>query len=150
MFTIDSITTRDMQEEDINFIYSTWLKSYRQSDYCKTLSNDVFFLNHKEIISVILNNSNTKVTIICDKEDPDQIYGYIVAEIVKSQTILHFIYVKYNFRKFGIMKHYLQEFNYLNNSVNFITHLPRHYPELKKKYGLEFNPYLLFSSNFGE
>lgn len=140
------ITYRRMEEGDTGFIFSTWLKSYRNSEWAKSMSNDVFFSNHKEIVRKILANPNTTVTLICANDAPDQIYGYVVAEIVGASAIVHFLYVKYNFRKMGMMGELMEELGYLSTpdaQSNFITHLPRNYTTLKDKYSLEYCPYLL-------
>jgi hypothetical protein len=132
---------RPMTKADEAFIFSTWLKSYRHSQFASDMSNDVFFTYHKGIVADILKVS--KVILIVNPEDPDQIYGYAVAQQVGSRLITHFVYVKYNFRKLGLAKAIAQHMNLFSESVNFITHVPRNYKSFKGKLKLEYCPYLL-------
>lgn len=130
---------RDLDTNDINFIYNAWLKSYRNNNLTKPICNDVFFSNHKDIITNILKNSNT--SIICNKDDTTQIYGFITY----TSDIIHFCYVKYPYRRFGLGR---QLFNHVYNTYSDNTHIRiTHYsPKVNKyidKYNLVFNPYLL-------
>lgn len=136
---------RPLKLPDMNFIYSTWLKSYRQSEWAKDITNDVFFSQHKEIIDKILARPTTKIIVICNPDDEDQIYGYLVHEHTVSGSIIHFAYIKYNFRKFGIMSALLGDLGYTTSvSPIFISHLPRYYDSLKTKFNLIYSPYLMF------
>jgi len=138
------VKLRKASDSDTNFVFSTWLKSYRQSDWAKNMSNDVFFHHHKQIIQQILDSDHTELTMIVNIEDENQIFGYVCAEVGNSKALIHFCYMKYNFRSMGIMRQTIEELNLLgNDGVNFITHLPRNYKQLKVKFNLEFDPYLL-------
>lgn len=139
------VAYRAPTEEDLPFIYSTWLKSYRNTDWAKHMSNDTYYFHHKAICAAILESPTTVTTLICDESDPEQLYGYVVAQVIGGKPLLHFAYIKYNFRKLGLMKSLIQHLGYFNTSgqVNFITHLPRNYTALRTKYNLEYNPYLL-------
>ena len=139
------VKVRQAQESDLPFVYSTWLKSYRQSDWAKEMSNDVFFSQHKTIVASILESENVEINIVCGLDDEDALYGYIVAERVADRSLVHFMYCKYNFRKLGIMSNLVRELGYFEgDGANFITHLPRNYQALKSKFNLEYSPYLLF------
>ena len=133
------IAFRPMQPSDEPFIYSTWLKSYRNSSFAEAMSNDVFFASHKDIIAGLLETAS--VVMIVNPEDHDQIYGYSVTH--NSLPITHFIYVKYTFRRLGLVAKLVEENGIFGHSVNFITHLPRNYQSWKTKYNLEYSPYLL-------
>ena len=139
---------RTPNSKDIPFIYSTWLKSYRNSDIAKNLSNDTYYHHHRNIVNEILTKDNVAITVICDETDHDQIYGYVVAEILAGSFIIHYVYVKYNFRKLKLLSQlYAEKLHaegYLpQDRVTFVTHLPRNYQTLKSLYNIEYNPYLL-------
>lgn len=139
------IKHRPLKPSDMNFIYSSWLKSYRQSDWAKDISNDVFFTQHKEIIDNIIARPTTSVIVICNPNDDDQLYGFLVHEVAGSSAAVHFVYMKYNFRKLGIMKNLMGVYGYTTStSPVFISHIPRNYETLKTRYNLVFSPYLLF------
>jgi len=137
------VIIREVTDTDISFIYSTWLKSYRHGSYAADMSNDVFFSYHKEIIAKILDQSNTEIKILVNEDDHDQIYGYAVQSKVGGRSITHFVYIKFSFRKLGLASRLVESMDLFPDTTNFITHLPRGYKNLKAKYGLEYNPYIL-------
>jgi hypothetical protein len=96
--------TRPAVESDINFILSTWLKSYYEE--LKRNGNkgviypkdDVFFQGHQQWIKRALSRSTA---LICTtEEDQNQIVGWIVYE----DDTVHYVYVKNPLRKFGVAK----------------------------------------------
>jgi hypothetical protein len=135
------IKYREATEGDMPFIFSTWLKSYRNSDWARQMSNDIFYSQHKAVVAHLL--SKAQITMITSDTQDDEIYGYTVASVIGSTSVVHFCYVKYNFRKLGLMSGLVKHLGYFKADVNFITHLPRRYKQLQAKLGLEFNPYML-------
>ena len=138
------VVHRVVQPKDLNLIYSTWLRSYRQQPAARNMSNDTFFYHHKQIIEKILSKPNTVVTIICSHEDPDHIYGYSVVEKYNGAAIIHYVYVKHSYRKLGLAKDVLtQSIPNLGSTLTFVTHESRNHSKLKDKFNIEFNPYLI-------
>lgn len=102
---------RLMNETDKNFVLSTWLKSYYESlkafdEYLAFNKlkgfvypkDDIFFQGHQNKIKDKLKNAEC---MVCTAPDDDrQIIGWIVYE----PTVIHYIYVKQVFRKYGIAK----------------------------------------------
>jgi len=131
------IAFRPMEEGDTSFIYSSWLRSYRNSDYALPMSNPIYYASHKEIIENILRTAT--VTMIVNPDDSDQIYGFGV----RDSGITHYIYIKYTFRKLGLVRMLVEEAGLFPDRVNFVTHLPRNFDTWKAKYGLEYTPTLL-------
>lgn len=102
---------RPFKDGDLNFILSTWLRSYYDAltQYSKRAqarlapSHDVFFQEHQRKIKETLKTA--KVFILTTAEENDQIIGYIVFE----GDALHFCYVKAPFRKLGVAKKLCKE-----------------------------------------
>lgn len=92
----DLVTVREAHGGDLNFIFNAWLKSYRNSTQMKKLSNDVYYSNHKQVVHRLLQNN--QVSILCTKEDPEHIIGFMC----HSKDTIHYIYIKYNYRKMGL------------------------------------------------
>jgi len=100
------VIIRPYKEGDLNFILSTWLKSYYDAltQYSKRAQarlappHEVFFSEHQKKIKERLKASS--VFILTTAEDLDQIIGYIVYE----GDCLHFCYVKAPFRKMGVAR----------------------------------------------
>lgn len=88
---------RDAIDEDIPFIYATWLESYRYDSYFgKSHRNTIFFNDYKKVLDKILLESH--VSVACVKEAPDTILGYMVHE----PGVLHYVFVKGPFRRLKI------------------------------------------------
>jgi hypothetical protein len=90
-------------EGDSAFIFNSWLKSYRSSDFAKSQCNVVYYENYKKIVSDIIGRS--EITILCNPEDDNHLYGYIVFERLPGDNLLiHYLYVKHTYRRWGFAK----------------------------------------------
>lgn len=83
---------RDRTLEDEAFIYSSWLKSYHQNSVAKFTPNTIYFPHQTQLIKYLLENE--KIVISCFPEDPSEIIGYCVYNIVSDALIIHYIYIK--------------------------------------------------------
>lgn len=95
---------RSMLDSDVNFILSTWLKSYYEElrrngakgvQYPK---DDVFFQGHQDKIKDILKRA--KCEICTAPDDDNQIIGWVVYD----PSSIHYCYVKQIYRKMGVAK----------------------------------------------
>lgn len=87
---------------DHNMVYSSWLQSNRNAALYALVPNTVYFHEFHKIIESILEKG--AVFVACDKEDPDQIFGYVVTEYsdIDDTLVVHWIYVKHPFRNNGV------------------------------------------------
>lgn len=132
-------------DDDIHLVINSWLHSYRASPFGAGMSSEVYYREHRDVLQDILEHC--QVMVACDNEIGDQIYGWIAYEESKEETIVHFVYVKRPFRKFGI-------------ASTLVEGIPTHKPwvlttkpfyvqgsndQVPKKLRdvLEFNPYLI-------
>lgn len=88
---------RPLRQADFSFIMSSWLKSFHKAPANVRIRNDEYFVFQGKIINALLERS--KVTIVTTLEDEEQIVGYVVVE---NKDTIHYIYVKYPFRKLGV------------------------------------------------
>lgn len=96
---IDQITIRDACVGDQAFIFSSFLKgNYYGNDWFRAIDKNTFMEKYKQVLTNLLIKSETKVA--CMKDDPDNILGYAIYQ----PGVLHYIFVKPSFRKFGIAK----------------------------------------------
>ena len=95
---------RKATPEDYPFIYSSWLKSYRNSDFATTQANHVYHLNQHNIIEEILNTC--EVYLITSAPSPEQeiLFGFIAYEYLQNVPVIHYLYIKYTYRGFGLGK----------------------------------------------
>lgn len=90
--------------EDVPFIFSSWLKSYRDAPAVRGVPNSIYYAEQHRLIEKVFSSKNLRVYIACDKEETTQIFGYLVAEVSESGPVLHWEYVKHSFRNFGVGK----------------------------------------------
>jgi hypothetical protein len=133
-----------MKEEDKSFIFSSWLRSYRNSHFASPLCNAVYFEHHKKIVEQLLNNA--EVVILCAKNDEDHIYSFICySHLSPKLSTIHFIYTKYPYRKMGIAQHlYNLAVGGTSGATICITHYSAHLKQKITDLNIIYNPYLLF------
>ena len=138
----NSCRLRPVVEDDLAFIFNSWLKSYRFSHFGEKITNTIYFNDHHKIIEAILDKGN--VLIACSIDDPSQLYGYIVTGSEDGVLVLHFIYVKHTFRNMGIGKTLLDAVGHSSDKAAVYTHHTRIADRLAAKYNFVYHPYLMF------
>lgn len=134
------VQIRNATEADVPFIFNSWLKSYRNSNFAKNVSNPVYFDFHHKVIEKILQRA--QVLILCSPDDSTQVFGFLVNETVDSVPVVHYAYVKYAFRGMGLCSMLLKHAGLSKQSGGFYTH--ENHSTLKIVTGSKFvyNPYL--------
>jgi hypothetical protein len=137
------VMIRVAELSDIPFIFNSWLKSYRDSPAVKNVPNTVYYAEHHKVIEEVLASKSLMILVACNKEDQDQICGYIVAELTPELSVIHWLYCKHTFRKLGIAK--LLESSLMNMSLSGSTHIYTHMSKssdkLAKLKTYIYNPY---------
>lgn len=136
----EQIRFRPANEEDISFIFSSWLKSFRNSQFAKNLVNSVYFTEHHKVIEKIVKSSH--VIVACNEQDTSQIYGWICAQQVDGIFCLHYIYVKHPFRKMGLARALINFFEHGKDCAGVYTHHTRVFEILAIKFNLIYHPYI--------
>lgn len=133
---MNGLQIRDITEDDLNFIYATWLRGlyYGGSSFYRDIKKDVFFKKYESVIKGLLAKSTITCKIACLKEAPDVILGYAVYE---SQMALHYVFTKEAWRRQGIAK------TLVPGDLKSITHLTELGDSIRKSKGLEFDPWLI-------
>lgn len=91
-----SVLVREFREADEDFLYSSWLHSFR---YCLVnlgMGKDEYYRTFHKRIEEILKGAEVKVA--CEDSDPELIMGYVVY----GQREVYWVYVKEDFRKLGV------------------------------------------------
>lgn len=130
---------RPASQEDVGFIFNSWLKSYEKQS---KVSSPIYYQFHHYLIESLLKKST--VTMAVNPSDPSQIYAYLVHENVESIPILHYTYTKHTYRKMGILTKLLAHNNLNLASGGFITHRTEICNKLPYK-NLIYNPYLSYN-----
>lgn len=131
---------------DLNFIYDTWLNSYKHDSlFGKIFRTGFFFDEYRYVIDSILANPTTTILIACLPQSPEVILGYLVC----NKTHLDYCFVKDAFRNLGIAKSLVNNAYKTTTTPHVITHktstLGRVLPI--GKYDLEYNPFILFKTH---
>lgn len=123
------LTIRAALPSDHNFILATWLKSYRElgTNY-PVPEREIYFKEHQEKIKEALKNGKC---LIASTDDLDQICGFICY----TDDVVHYIFVKVVFRRFGIANALLDAV-----SVKQFSHFTKFAPFFKRR-SLQYNPY---------
>lgn len=142
----DQFKVRLPKSEDIDFIFNSWLKSYRMSSYAQSVRDTTYYLYHENLIRSIMSYEGNTITILCDTEDEDHILAYMVHS--NNAPIIQYMYVKYPMRGYGLARYMLAliqtHFKIEKKDSIICTHLPKSgWRELSRKYNLEYNPYIL-------
>lgn len=140
------VMTRKAIESDVAFIFNSWLKSFRQSNLCKGITDTIYYNEHHKVIENLLLTCDT--FILCPESNPDDIYGYICAEKIDGVFVVHFIYIKHIYRGLGLAKKLVEVFEHDYNSAGMYTHDTRIGETLAKKYNFVYNPYVALIKNY--
>lgn len=90
---------RPGEPDDLNFIRATWLRGYKHaSRFARPIPSEIYFRRHHEVVEAILRRPTTSVEIASHPDAPSVILGYLVRE----GDVVHYVYVKKPFRRFGI------------------------------------------------
>lgn len=127
------IVMRPMTPSDRNTIYGTWIASLSKTKIFASIPPEFSYMMLNDLIDKIFNISECYVA--CDKNDPDQIFGYIV---YKDDTIF-WIYTKYAFRKAYVGSRLLEHTVGKEKEKNIIWNTPA-VKHLERKWNLRVCP----------
>lgn len=89
----DLLLERGIRGTDVDFILSSWLRSYRLSEVVRPIPKDVYYEEHHRIARRLLEQSDVKMLV--STEDPDT----IIACMISQKPWIHYIYTKQQFRR---------------------------------------------------
>ncbi len=141
------IAIRDGVPEDVSFIFSSWLKSYRGGGGMlqRHVDNTIYFTEQHKLVERLLKRCVVKIAT--DPADPATIYGYIVYEHLDGILTMHYGYVKQTFRAMGVLRQLLKSFDHDWNGAGLYTHSTIIAARLSLKYNLVYHPYILVNYN---
>jgi GNAT superfamily N-acetyltransferase len=136
------LKVRFATNEDIPFIFSSWLRSFREQGYlARAVPNTIYYQNHHQILQKLVKRS--KVYIACNSNDVSQIYGYIVGEYIENALVIHYLYVKHSFRKLGVGKALFNSFDHDTSLAACCSHLTKPVEKFLMKYNVIYHPYTM-------
>lgn len=129
--------------EDVPFIFSSWLKSYRDAPAVRSVPNSIYYAEHHGIIESIINSPNLVSLVACDPQDESQIFGYLIGENMGEGFVLHWVYVKYPFRRFGVARLLLNAARQAVPGWLQYSHAGKSYDQLTRNKDYIYNPYII-------
>jgi len=137
-----TLLIRTAQRADASFIIHSWLTSFREGDWVEGVPNQVYFHAHHKVVESILTRAT--VLVLCLPDAPEVMFGWICVEACENGLIIHYLYVKNEFRKNRLASKLLNEVLEAEKpDVVFCTHRVRPMGFEFKKRGYIYNPYLL-------
>ena len=122
---------RQGMPSDFTFIVKTMSSGYYYgNDYLQAIPQDEFMIRFRKFIEQKL--PQVEVRVACLPDDPDVILGYCLF----NGPVLHWIYTKKPWRKFGIARSLLPQ------GVTHVTHLSKLGEKLKPKEWV-YNPFIV-------
>lgn len=98
---LDFVLVRDAGPRDENFIFHSWLRSFRKSPTTLFVEDEAYYKGQHKVVEDTINSVIVKVAY--HAEDPSHILGYIAYEYSdENKAIVHWLFVKRDYRGFGI------------------------------------------------
>jgi len=143
------ILLRNANKRDVPFITNSWLKSFREYGYFNiSIGNRTYFMKHHMLLEELIPRSIMIMAV--NEENPDQILGWVCAEVVNTALVIHYLYIKGPFRGFGIARALYEKLVAVEEPPMIIsTHLTRQGRSIakeKKIKGFVYDPYLMFQT----
>ena len=119
---------------DRPFIHSTWLKGQRfNNPFFAETEPTAYYAAYGAIVDRILDNPTTTVAVACLSDEPDVIVGY---SVTTAPGILHWVYVKKQWRKNGVAKMLVAD------TIKTVTAITYAGLQIAKKRKYTFNPFI--------
>lgn len=134
------ILFRDPHPADLNFIFNSWLQSFKGSKVLDHISQEFYYQGQHQVIERILRQANIKMLV--NSEQTEDIYGYIIFEEIEGIFVMHYAYLKQTFRYLGLFRRMLNEFK-PGEGAGFYTHNSKCAYYVGQKFNLFYNPYIL-------
>lgn len=133
---------RDFEPDDINLVKHSWKKSYRDprdGGVVNTLvgwvSTSTYYSQMGMLMDKLIDGGRVRLQV--NSERPQQIYGWACAD----GDLLHFVYVKQPFRRYGLARELLADLGFTGKvRCSHWTRYASAYAA-KKPSALIFDPY---------
>ena len=131
------ILVRPGVDTDHNFIFATWLRGlYYGCAFYRQTEKQKFMEVYSRVVQNVLFKPGVELKIVCLKEDHDTIIGYSITEEVADLNILHWVFIKPEWRKCGVSKALIPE------TTNVVTHIVDSMLKIKREDKAKSDRYL--------
>lgn len=127
--------------QDDGIVYGPWMAQIRGLPPFRAMRPEVF-TDYRDTISDLLDRCGAVVAV--DPEDDHRAYGWICGEHKDGEQVLHFLYVRNAFRRYGIGKTLLRcQFPEFGKRVLYYTHPTRAMRHRSEPWRAIYNPFLI-------
>lgn len=134
---------REARVDDVNFIINSWIKSFEK--YMYLVPKPMYYAGQRKLITRVM--ARGKCFVASNHENRDQIFGWIIYESIADTEVLHYVYVKHPYRRYGIGNQLLQIMRRDNSIPCIATSITPYLDYVKKKWNIVYNPYLLLGDH---
>lgn len=111
---------RNFVESDRDFVTKSLLFSFMNgSKEIQKINRDSYMQAHNKTVNKLLDRCDC--LIVCDPEQADLIYGFVIYENLSKFDIIHYMYARKDFRKHGFIKQCLEQIHKTENLA--LSHL---------------------------
>ncbi len=109
------VIARRQHERDAPFIMDGWLRSYENAKAVSGIPRETYFHWHQVTIQGLWFDPTAAWIVACDPDRPGQCFGFIVGQraetLAGSVPVLHYCYVKPQYRRLGLASRLLATFD---------------------------------------
>lgn len=95
------ILTRPVKAADLNFVFDSWMKSWRVSKWAGVIPNHLYYATQRSLIEDLITRGAT-IVIAYPEGQQDVILGWGCGEVKDNKAVLHYAYTKDAFLGQGI------------------------------------------------
>ncbi len=138
---------RGIEPDDFAFVKRRWAGEMRHAPWSRGVPGSVYWGSQYKTIEALLLQSSTILAV--DPADSQHLYGVIVFHRAQVRAILHWLFVKAEYRKLGLAKALLAAaFGdarplHLTQVTTFVAE----HPELCERSGIIPSPFILLGTH---
>jgi hypothetical protein len=91
------VALRAAEQGDLPLLYSSWVRSLGAKAPWSALDSNYHAASAHALLERLLARPDTVAKVACHPDHHDQVFGVLVAD--PSRSVMHWIYVRYNFRR---------------------------------------------------
>lgn len=105
---------------DLDIIADSWLKSFRHSDFAKSVRDTEFFTGHQLVIERLLTQNGA--CVLCDEKDETIVLAWLCHT---EPDTMHYVYVKESCRGLGMASELMEAAGLYRADPLYVSHITR-------------------------
>lgn len=89
---------RPSNKDDRMMVLANWSTSFQYSHWAGPWTYDEYWPLMRAKLPVLLEKPGVKVLVSCNPSSPEQVFGWACYETGRDFPLLHYVYVKHDFR----------------------------------------------------